>query len=170
MLQGEIWCWSLLGLKGLKRAPGDLQEAWVGVDSASGERWEGKREKKGIQIKCTIQVACACVASVSVRFRSKEQGTRVKDHAKNGASKRAGRGWGRKEGFLPSPPPPPSFIFRLLFHFLRGQNRKSRSSVFYCYETKRKTLATQATIQAKLIFNKYNILWHSPDTPPLIQH
>ena len=38
----------------------------------------------------------ACVASVSVRFRSKERGTRVKDRAKNGASKRAGRGWGRK--------------------------------------------------------------------------
>ena len=31
----------------------------------------------------------ACIASVSVRFRSKERGTRVKDHAKNGASKRA---------------------------------------------------------------------------------
>ena len=27
----------------------------------------------------------------------KKLGTRVKDHAKNGASKRAGRGWGRKE-------------------------------------------------------------------------
>ena len=40
----------------------------------------------------------ACVASVSVRCRSKERGTRVKDRAKNGASKRAGRGWGRKEG------------------------------------------------------------------------
>ena len=42
----------------------------------------------------------ACVASVSVRFRSKERGTRVKDldRAKNGASKRAGRGWGRNEG------------------------------------------------------------------------
>ena len=35
----------------------------------------------------------ACVASVSVWFRSKERGTRVKDCAKNGASKRAGRGW-----------------------------------------------------------------------------
>ena len=32
-----------------------------------------------------------------MRFRSKERGTRVKDRAKNGASKRAGRGWGRKE-------------------------------------------------------------------------
>ena len=31
----------------------------------------------------------ACVASVSVRFRSKERGTRVKDHAKNGVGKRA---------------------------------------------------------------------------------
>ena len=40
----------------------------------------------------------ACVASVSVRFRSKERGTGVKDRATNGASKRAGRGWGRKEG------------------------------------------------------------------------
>ena len=34
----------------------------------------------------------ACVASVSVRFRSKERGTRVKDRAKNGTSKRAERG------------------------------------------------------------------------------
>ena len=40
----------------------------------------------------------ACIASVSVRFRSKEQGTRVKDCAKNGTSKRVGKGWGRKEG------------------------------------------------------------------------
>ena len=40
----------------------------------------------------------ACVASVSVRFRSKERGTRVKDRAKNGVIKRTGRGWGRKEG------------------------------------------------------------------------
>ena len=30
----------------------------------------------------------ACVASVSVRFKSKERGTRVKDRAKNGASKK----------------------------------------------------------------------------------
>ena len=31
--------------------------------------------------------------------------------------------------FLPSPPPPATFIFWLLFHFSRGQNRESRSSV-----------------------------------------
>ena len=60
-----------------------------------------------------FRVAC-------VQFRSKERGTRVKDHAKNGASKRAGRG--------------------LLFHFSRGQNRESRSSVFLYSETKRKRL------------------------------
>ena len=42
----------------------------------------------------------AQLACVSVRFRSKERGTRVylKTRAKNGASKRAGRGWGGKEG------------------------------------------------------------------------
>ena len=33
-----------------------------------------------------------------MRFRRKERGTRVKDRAKNGVSKRAGWGWGRKEG------------------------------------------------------------------------
>ena len=53
----------------------------------------------------------AFVASVSVRFRSKERGTRVKDRAKNGAGKRAGRWWGRKEvSFLPLPLPPLSFF------------------------------------------------------------
>jgi len=40
----------------------------------------------------------ACVASVCVRLRRKERGTRDKDREKSGASKRAGRGWGRKEG------------------------------------------------------------------------
>ena len=95
---------------------------------------------KSVNIK-TITVAC--VASVSVRFRSKERGKRVKDRAKNGLSKRAGTGWGRKEGnFLPSPSPSPSstFIFWLLSHFSRGQNRKFRSSVFLYSETKRKRL------------------------------
>ena len=61
------------------------------------------------------------VAIVSVRFRSKERGTRVKDRAKNDTSKRAERGWGRKEGNVPLPLPP--LIFWLSFHFSRGQNR-----------------------------------------------
>jgi len=39
----------------------------------------------------------ACVASVSVRFRRKERGTRVKDREKNGTSKKSGEGV-RKKG------------------------------------------------------------------------
>ena len=64
----------------------------------------------------------ACQASVSMQFWSTEQGTRVKERVKNG----------------PSPPFPPSFISWLSFHFSRGQNRKSHSSVFLCSETTRK--------------------------------
>ena len=63
------------------------------------------RNSKHVCVK-HAQSGIAWVASVSVRFRSKKRGTRVKDHAKNGASKRAGREGG---SFL-SPSP--------LFHFL----------------------------------------------------
>ena len=111
----------------------------------------------GKYFSCGIQnlrkyVACgilACVASVSVRFRSKEWGTRVKDRAKLAQVKeRGGVGEERKETFLPflkpsfpSPPlPPASFIFWFSFHLSRGQNRKSLSTVFFCSETKRKRL------------------------------
>ena len=38
----------------------------------------------------------ACVGSVSVRFRRKERGTRVKDREKSGASKRAGSLFGSR--------------------------------------------------------------------------
>ena len=61
-----------------------------------------------------LPVLLACVASVSLRFRNKERGTRVKDRAKNGGSV-----W-------------------LLFNFSRYQNRKSPSTVSFCSETKRK--------------------------------
>ena len=47
--------------------------------------------------KIAMGLRVACVASVSVRFRSKEKGTRVKDGAKNSARKGQGKGWGRKE-------------------------------------------------------------------------
>ena len=61
----------------------------------NGNTW---RDTIGHSIVGDSRKRLACVASVSVRFRRKERGTRVKDRTKNGASKRAGRGWGRKEG------------------------------------------------------------------------
>ena len=86
-------------------------------------------EVNSVNIK-TITVAC--VASVSVRFRRKERRKRVKDRAKNGLSKRAGRGWGRKEGnFLPSPSPSSTFIFWLLSHFSPGQTENPVPRSFF---------------------------------------
>ena len=70
----------------------------------------------------------ACVASVSVRFRSK-------DRAKNGTSKRAERGWGRKEGNLPLPPL--SFFGS---HFI---SRVAKAGLF-SLRNQMETLATQA--------------------------
>ena len=52
--------------------------------------------------RMTDQVAC--VASVSVRFRIKERGTRVKICAKNGVSKRVGRGWEERKETLADKP------------------------------------------------------------------
>ena len=60
-----------------------------------------------------------------MRFRSKERGTRVKDYAENGAIKRVGRGWGRKEGNLPSPPLPPWKPQKIVFNFIL-------SKIIYC--------------------------------------
>ena len=79
----------------------------------------------------------ACVASISVRSRSKEWGTRVKDCAKNGASKRAGRGWRRVV-------PCPLFHFLTLILFFTRPKPKIRFLVvpwsFFCSEPTRKHL------------------------------
>ena len=75
-----------------------------------------------------ISVNLACVASVSVRFRSKERGTRVKDRAKNGASKRPGRGWAI--GLDPLPLPSPLFHFfgsRFISRTAKTENPVPRS-------------------------------------------
>ena len=56
-----------------------------------------------------------------------------------------------KKGFLPSPPPPPSFIFWLSFHFSRCQNRESPSSLFFCSETKRKRLLRRLLVHKPLV-------------------
>ena len=84
------------------------------------------------------------IASVSVRFRSKERGTRDEDRAKMAQ-------WGRRcWSFLPFPPPPPLSFFCLSFHFSRSQNPKSRSSVFLCLENYRKRLLRSLNPQRKI--------------------
>ena len=69
-------------------------------------------------------ISTACVASVSVRFRSKKRGTRVKDRAKNCAIKRA---W-------------------VSIHFSRSQNRKSWFLGLSLRRNQTETLATHAVI------------------------
>ena len=68
--------------------------------------------------------------------------------------------------FLPSPPPPPSFIFWLSVHFSRGQNRKSRSSVFFCSETKRKRLLRIFSFSL-YIFKNHIFIWATCGKPSL---
>ena len=116
-----------------------------------------------------------------MRFRSKERGTRVTDHTKNDANKRAGRGWGRKvwnkplidtcqycstsqpkraprslssgvfkilgfvcKRFIPSPPSPPYFIFRLSFFFVVRLKPKILFLSLVLLWNQTETFATQA--------------------------
>ena len=108
----------------------------------------------------------ACVASDSVRFRSKERGTRVKDRAKNGSHFIPGAAKTENPVFRSLIPRPvrairvtrgalgPRAIARVLGEFSRQalqvtshiRNRRGRlgtrlrSPVFLCSETKRKRL------------------------------
>ena len=102
-----------------------------------------KRGAPGGANKPRLNCDLACVASVSVRFRSKQRGTRVKDRAKNGVSERAGRGWGREETF---PSPSPHFHFFALVSFLARPKPRTRSSVFLYSETKRKRSLRRLTV------------------------
>ena len=72
--------------------------------------------------------------------------------------------------FIPSPPPPPTFIFWLLFHFSRGQNRGSRSSVFLCSETE--TLAIGNSLSLSQMSNpscsSVNAIARAKEIPALI--
>ena len=80
----------------------------------SGKYFSCGIQNLGKYVTCGI---LAGVASVSVRFRSKEWGTRVKDRAKLAQVKeRGGVGEERKETFLPFfkpsfPSPPPPLLF-----------------------------------------------------------
>ena len=82
----------------------------------------------------------ACVASVSVRFRRKERGTRVKDREKSGASKRAGRG----SSF---PSPSPLFHFLALVSFLARSKPKVSFLGISLPQNQTETLATQASTE-----------------------
>ena len=73
-----------------------------------------------------VHFCVACVASVSMRFRSKERGTRVKDRVKNDETKRAGRGWGRKV-ILPFPLPLLSFFWLSISRTAKTENPVPRS-------------------------------------------
>ena len=81
------------------------------------------------------------VAIVSVRFRSKERGTRVKDRAKNDTSKRAETGWGGNPNpnlsFIPLPLPPLTFFGS---HFISSAAKTGLSLL----RNQMETLATQA--------------------------
>ena len=76
----DLQCSSLSG----RRLKGNGKGV-LGAGETPEAREEGGRETPARR-------PLACVASVSVRFGSKERGTRVKHRAKNGLSKRAG--WG----------------------------------------------------------------------------
>ena len=70
------------------------------------------QEPELTSFETTLLIGLACVASVSVWFRVKERGTRVRDRAKNGASKRAGNGWDflALVSFLGRPKPKVPFV------------------------------------------------------------
>ena len=95
-----------------------------------------------VSTQCSFQPFLACVASISVRFRSKERGARVKDRE----SKRAGRGWRRKEGnpvsFLPLPSP--LFNLLALVPFLPRPKPKIPFFGLSLLRNQTETLATQA--------------------------
>ena len=58
-----------------------------------------------------------------------------------------------------------SFTFWLSFHFSRGQNRKSPSSVFLCSETKRKRLLRRLReVQNQAPFSWLVAFWNHPKT------
>ena len=63
-------------------------------------------ERIGVK-RSTRRAPVACVESVSVLFRSKKRGARVKDRAKNGASKRGGH---FQRGLKPEKPVPRPFF------------------------------------------------------------
>ena len=130
---GMAWC-AVYKRSNLRQEP-FMALAWR--KCARGEKWKEGRGTSKCQgtgkivryNRGTLRVAC--VTSVSVWFRNKERGTKVKECAKNGASKRAERGWGRKEGkFLPLLLPSLSFFgSRFISRVAKTENPVPRLSL-----------------------------------------
>ena len=104
----------------------------------------------------------ACVASVSVWFRSKERGTRVKDHVKNGTSERAEGEWGgRKESsqFIllskKSPSVRPNVWKKCGDRFLNYLNSLMKISICQ-YRRKQPRSLNEFTILFLLVWKKYD--------------
>ena len=63
---------------------------------------------------------------------------------------------------------PPTFIFWLLFHFSRGQNRESRSLVVLCSETKRKRLLRRLNKETRTEVHVF--YWNYMSGVPIFVH
>ena len=88
-------------------------------------------------VLCFLQTPfIACAASVSVRFRRKERGTRVTDRKKSGESKRPGRGVRVRVRV---------FHFLALVSFLARSKPKVPFLSISLLRNQTETLATQAT-------------------------
>ena len=104
---------------------------------------------KFLQIKYIFHLALACVASVSVRFRRNERGTRVKDREKSGAS---------------------IFHFLALVSFLARSKPKVPFLGISLLRNQTETLATQAnralnfltvSIEKMMAFRSMQLKWYN---------
>ena len=113
-------------------------------------------QRKDIPERCSSSSGCCLVLAhqpaqqVFLCGLGAKNGEQEPKTAQKMAQVREQGGVGKK-GFLPSPPPPPSFIFWLSFHFSRCQNRESPSSLFFCSETKRKRLLRRLLAHKPLV-------------------
>ena len=106
-----------------------------------------------------------------MRFGSKDRGTRVQDRARNGASKRARRGWGRKEGNRSPPPPPPSPLHLLaLVSFLARPKPRIPFLGLSLLRNQTETLATQASVIQTWLVEPFTEFKSAEHMAKIIQH
>ena len=103
-----------------------------------------------------------------MRLGSKDRGTRVQDRAKNGASKRAGRGWGIKEGRRS--PPPPSFIFWLFVSFLARPKPRIPFLGLSLLQNQTETLGMQVSVIQTWLVEPFKELKSAQHMAKIIQH